>query len=171
LGDAVKKQYIYVEIEGAVPAGKDNSDNLPEIESLTGLHTCNSADEAGSFVCSKPMFNQIHSLIDWAIRSNMASVLTIRHAGLRLSTRPRRYGFDGIVAGLLEVSIPANSTAEIYLPTTDAQQVSVYGLPLSASDDITVTGVDSGNLRVKAGSGDYRFRVGNSFLFVIENNY
>jgi hypothetical protein len=68
--------FRYVEVEGAVPAGKDNPDHLPEIESLTGLHTCNSADEAGSFVCSKPMFNQIHSLIDWAIRSNMASVLT-----------------------------------------------------------------------------------------------
>ncbi|MDR2774114.1 MAG: family 78 glycoside hydrolase catalytic domain [Tannerella sp.] len=68
--------FRYVEVEGAVPAGKDNPEHLPEIESLTGLHTCNSADEAGSFVCSRPMFNQIHSLIDWAIRSNMASVLT-----------------------------------------------------------------------------------------------
>ncbi|MDR0756259.1 MAG: glycoside hydrolase family 78 protein [Tannerella sp.] len=68
--------FRYVEIEGAVPAGRDNPDSLPEIESLTGLHTCNSAEEAGSFVCSRPMFNRIHSLIDWAIRSNMASVLT-----------------------------------------------------------------------------------------------
>jgi hypothetical protein len=68
--------FRYVQVEGAVPAGKDNPENLPEIESITGLHTCNSADEAGSFVCSKPMFNQIHSLIDWAIRSNTASVLT-----------------------------------------------------------------------------------------------
>jgi hypothetical protein len=68
--------FRYVEIEGAVPAGKDNPDQLPEIESLTGLHTCNSAEEAGSFVCSLPMFNRIYSLIDWAIRSNMASVLT-----------------------------------------------------------------------------------------------
>jgi hypothetical protein len=68
--------FRYVQVEGAVPAGKDNPENLPEIESITGLHTCNSADEAGSFVCSKPMFNETHSLIDWAIRSNMASVLT-----------------------------------------------------------------------------------------------
>jgi hypothetical protein len=68
--------FRYVEVEGAVPAGKNNPENLPEIELLTGLHTCNSADEAGSFVCSKPMFNQIHSLIDWAMRSNMSSVLT-----------------------------------------------------------------------------------------------
>ncbi|MDR1779905.1 MAG: glycoside hydrolase family 78 protein [Tannerella sp.] len=68
--------FRYVQVEGAVPAGSDNPDRLPEIEALTGLHTCNSAPEAGSFVCSKPLFNQIHSLIDWALRSNMASVLT-----------------------------------------------------------------------------------------------
>jgi hypothetical protein len=68
--------FRYVEVEGAVPAGRENPDNLPEIVSLSGLHTCNSASEAGSFTCSKPMFNQIHTLIDWAIRSNMASVLT-----------------------------------------------------------------------------------------------
>jgi hypothetical protein len=68
--------FRYVEIEGAVPVGKENPDRLPEIISLTGLHTCNSAPEAGAFACSKPMFNQIHTLIDWAIRSNMASVLT-----------------------------------------------------------------------------------------------
>jgi hypothetical protein len=68
--------FRYVEVEGAVPAGRENPNRLPEIVSLTGLHTCNSAPEAGSFACSKPMFNRIHSLIDWAIRSNMASVFT-----------------------------------------------------------------------------------------------
>ncbi len=67
--------FRYVQLEGAVPAGEANQ-SLPEVVSLVGLHTCNSAPEAGSFVCSKPMFNQIHNLIDWAIRSNMASVLT-----------------------------------------------------------------------------------------------
>ncbi|MDR3260200.1 MAG: glycoside hydrolase family 78 protein [Tannerella sp.] len=68
--------FRYVEVEGAVPAGQENPERLPEIVSLTGLHTCNSAPEVGSFACSKPMFNRIHSLIDWAIRSNMASVFT-----------------------------------------------------------------------------------------------
>lgn len=43
---------------------------------LTGLHTTSSADEAGHFSCSLPMFNKTYSLIDWAIRSNMASILT-----------------------------------------------------------------------------------------------
>ncbi|MDY3069404.1 MAG: family 78 glycoside hydrolase catalytic domain [Parabacteroides sp.] len=68
--------FRYVEIEGAVPAGVENPDNLPEIVDLKGLHTCNSAPEVGTFHCSKPLFNQIYELIDWAIRSNFASVLT-----------------------------------------------------------------------------------------------
>jgi hypothetical protein len=61
----------------------------------------------------------------------------------------------------MEVSIPANSTAEICLPATDARQVTVYGLPLSALDGVTVVGADAGKLRIKAGSGNYRFRVEN----------
>jgi alpha-L-rhamnosidase len=59
----------------------------------------------------------------------------------------------------IEVSIPANSTAEIYLPATDVQQVTTYGLPLSASKDITVIGVDAGKLRIKAGSGCFLFQI------------
>jgi hypothetical protein len=104
--------FRYVEIEGAVPAGKNNPDHLPEIESLTGLHTCNSADEAGSFICSKPMFNQIHSLIDWAIRSNMASVLTdcphreklgwLEQAHLMQYSLQYRYNLSRLYAKIME---------------------------------------------------------------------
>jgi hypothetical protein len=68
--------FRYVQIEGAVPAGSPNPDNLPEIIDITGLHTCNSAEEAGTFHCSNEMYNKIYNLIDWAMRSNMASVLT-----------------------------------------------------------------------------------------------
>jgi alpha-L-rhamnosidase len=68
--------FRYVQVEGAVPSGKENLSGEPEIEYLCGIHTCNSAPEAGRFSCSKPMFNQIYSLIDWAMRSNMSSVLT-----------------------------------------------------------------------------------------------
>ena len=68
--------FRYVEIEGAVPAGMNNPQNLPEIVSLCGLHTCNSAEEVGRFHCSRQLFNKTYELIDWAIRSNMASVLT-----------------------------------------------------------------------------------------------
>ena len=68
--------FRYVQVEGAVPAGQPNPEGLPEIVELTGLHTCNSAENVGTFHCSKPLFNEIYELIDWAIRSNMASVLT-----------------------------------------------------------------------------------------------
>lgn len=68
--------FRYVELEGAVPVGADNPGNLPEILEIKGLHTTNSAPEAGSFTCSKPLFNKTHELIDWAMRSNMASILT-----------------------------------------------------------------------------------------------
>lgn len=68
--------FRYVQVEGAVPVGADNPKGLPEILSLEGLHTCNQAAVSGTFSCSNPMFNKIYDLIDWAMRSNMASILT-----------------------------------------------------------------------------------------------
>lgn len=68
--------FRYVQVEGAVMAGEDNPDGRPEILHMEAVHTCNSAPEAGHFACSKPMFNNIYNLIDWAMRSNMAGVLT-----------------------------------------------------------------------------------------------
>lgn len=68
--------FRYVEVEGAIPAGEENPDKLPVIMELAGVHTCLAAPETGSFSCSNPLFNKIHNLIDWAMRSNMASVLT-----------------------------------------------------------------------------------------------
>lgn len=68
--------FRYVQLEGAVPTGQPNPEGLPEIQEICGLHTCNAAPEAGSFRCSNQMFNQIYNLIDWSVRSNMASVLT-----------------------------------------------------------------------------------------------
>ena len=44
--------------------------------SMEMLHTRNSAPSAGSFECSNPLFNQIYQVIDWALKSNMASVST-----------------------------------------------------------------------------------------------
>ena len=43
--------FRYVQVEGAVPAGQPNPDELPEIMEITGLHTCNSAENVGSFHC------------------------------------------------------------------------------------------------------------------------
>lgn len=68
--------FRYVQVTGGVPVGEDNPDGLPEIEKITFLHTRNSAPQNGTFACSNELLNRIHTLIDWAIRSNFQSVLT-----------------------------------------------------------------------------------------------
>jgi len=52
------------------------ADEGVEILGLTGLHTSTDAPETGSFECSDTLFNRIHELIDWAIRSNLVSITT-----------------------------------------------------------------------------------------------
>jgi hypothetical protein len=50
--------------------------DLSAIESLAGEFVHSSAAVVGKFKCSKPLFNQIHDLINAAILSNMQSVLS-----------------------------------------------------------------------------------------------
>ncbi|MDR2037322.1 MAG: glycoside hydrolase family 78 protein [Bacteroidales bacterium] len=68
--------FRYLMLEGAVPEGSENSGQLPVVTGICGLHTRNSAPQTGTFTCSNDLFNRIFRLIDWSVRSNMASVLT-----------------------------------------------------------------------------------------------
>ena len=68
--------FRYIQVEGAVPENKVNEQDLPVIRELTSLHTRNSAPTIGSFTCSNELFNRIFKLIDWAIKSNTASIFT-----------------------------------------------------------------------------------------------
>jgi hypothetical protein len=68
--------FRYVRAEGAVPEGKSNPDDLPVITDLQMLHTRNSSPSVGTFRCSNELFNSAYDLIDWAIKSNLASVAT-----------------------------------------------------------------------------------------------
>jgi len=68
--------FRYLMLKGAVPQGVPNPDNLPVVTKIHGLHTRNAAPQSGTFVCSNELFNRIFHLIDWSIRSNMASVVT-----------------------------------------------------------------------------------------------
>jgi hypothetical protein len=52
------------------------ADEGVQLQELTVLHTTTDAPEVGSFECSDTLFNQIHTLIDWAIRSNLVSITT-----------------------------------------------------------------------------------------------
>lgn len=65
--------FRYVEVH-CIP--KENHQPLPQVLKLEGLHIRNAADTVGSFSCSNGLFNRIHDLIDWAIKSNMVSVFT-----------------------------------------------------------------------------------------------
>lgn len=64
-------RYADVEIKES-----ENSPEKTEILELKMLHTRNSSPTVGSFSCSDTLFNQTFELINWGIKSNMASVAT-----------------------------------------------------------------------------------------------
>lgn len=68
--------FRYVMIENAVPQGVDNPKDEVVVQLLEGLHTRNAAPTVGTFNCSNELFNKIFNLIDWSIKSNLASVVT-----------------------------------------------------------------------------------------------
>ena len=70
--------FRYIQVHGAVPAGESNPEGLPVIEELITHHTSNVAcrEEAGTFTCNSDYLNQVHRIIDWAIRSNLQSIPT-----------------------------------------------------------------------------------------------
>lgn len=68
--------FRYVQVEGAVPDTAITSGDFAKIISLTSLHTGNSSASNGSFECSNKLFNDINRLIQWAIKSNLQSVVT-----------------------------------------------------------------------------------------------
>ncbi|SDP11313.1 Alpha-L-rhamnosidase N-terminal domain-containing protein [Mucilaginibacter sp. OK268] len=68
--------FRYFQVQGAVPQNEANNQQLPIIVGIKGLHTRNAAETVGSFTCSNQLFNKTFKLIDWAMKSNMASVFT-----------------------------------------------------------------------------------------------
>jgi len=65
-------------------------------------------------------------------------------------------------AGLaLDVTIPANTTATVFLPAPDGAAVTEGGLPIARADGVTSARRDGDRLLLSIGSGTYRFRVGN----------
>ena len=56
-----------------------------------------------------------------------------------------------------EVTIPPNTTADIYIPASGAEGVTESGKALGSVKDLEVVGMEEGYLHVKAGSGTYHF--------------
>lgn len=65
--------FRYADVEIIEPEGATTKTVIVELKML---HTRNSAPVVGSFTCSDTLFNQIFELINWSIKSNMASVAT-----------------------------------------------------------------------------------------------
>lgn len=58
---------------------------------------------------------------------------------------------------VMDVEVPANTKATLYLPTEDAGAVTESGKPLSSIKEIKQLGSEDGYLKIEAGSGKYRF--------------
>ena len=57
----------------------------------------------------------------------------------------------------MQVTIPANTTATIRVPTTDPRQVQESGTPVSKADGIKILRSERGALYLDVGSGKYQF--------------
>jgi len=68
--------FRYVQVEGASPSMTEKNEELPVVKELQLLHTRNSSPVTGSFRCSSELFNSIYDLINWSVKSNLASVAT-----------------------------------------------------------------------------------------------
>ncbi|RBQ04014.1 family 78 glycoside hydrolase catalytic domain [Pedobacter miscanthi] len=68
--------FRYLQVKGAVPAGKENTLAKTVIEDLKALHIRNAAEKVGEFSSSNSLFNKTFNLIDWSVKSNMMSVFT-----------------------------------------------------------------------------------------------
>ena len=58
---------------------------------------------------------------------------------------------------IMDVEIPANTTAMVYVPASAADGVTENGINISAVKDITITGTENGYVVLKMGSGKYHF--------------
>lgn len=65
--------FRYADVEITEP---ENCPGKTEILELKMLHTRNSSPTVGTFSCSDTLFNRTFELINWGIKSNMASVAT-----------------------------------------------------------------------------------------------
>ena len=69
---------------------------------------------------------------------------------------------DGGVAMTYNVTIPANTTATLYMPIADGYELKESGQPVTECADIEYLGTENGRAVCRLGSGSYRFSVDNS---------
>ena len=60
---------------------------------------------------------------------------------------------------ILDIEIPANTRATVYLPAANADKVKEGGASISSSKDVITEGASNGNVVVTIGSGTYHFEI------------
>ena len=68
---------------------------------------------------------------------------------------------DGGAELTYDVTIPANTTATLYMPVSEGYELKESGQPVSACPDIEYLGIEDGRAVCCLGSGSYRFTVDN----------
>ena len=63
-------------VQGAEDASRAADASTPVVKSIDGVFVCSSSTPAGDFTCSNDLFSRTAGIIDWAMRSNMMSILT-----------------------------------------------------------------------------------------------
>ena len=57
----------------------------------------------------------------------------------------------------LNVTVPVNTTANVFIPTIDHEKVLESGKAVKAHPDFKIIGFGNGYLNIKVGSGNYHF--------------
>ena len=58
----------------------------------------------------------------------------------------------------MQVTVPPNTTATLYLPTADEKTVTESGAPLAEAQGLQPAGLQTGHLRIELQPGAYTFR-------------
>ncbi|MCC6444993.1 MAG: glycoside hydrolase family 78 protein [Armatimonadetes bacterium] len=75
------------------------------------------------------------------------------HGNIEVSWRLEKGVFS------LDITIPANTTATLYVPTLDAEKVTESGLPASQAEGMNLLGMEDGAAVFEVGAGWYRVRM------------
>lgn len=94
------------------------------------------------------------------IRPHVTDKLSFAKAELETYYGKVASAWENIAGKLsLNVEIPVNTTAIVYIPATDAGRVKEGGKNLSSVKDVELAGTADGYVLVKVGSGSYKFTV------------
>jgi alpha-L-rhamnosidase len=56
-------------------------------------------------------------------------------------------------------SIPANTSATVYLNATSPEKITESGSPLGQANGVSLLGIEAGQVKLRVQSGEYRFEV------------